>query len=1803
VTELSEAKRALMARMLSGTGRGQTIPKRDPLRARVLSYAQERLWFMEQYAPGTSALTIPLTWRLRGPLDPERMGEALLALAARHETLRTRFPHSDDGLPVLVVDDQAAVPLTLHEATDEQAARSLVEAFIGQPFDLAGRGPVRVLLVRLAPEDHVLAVAVHHIAADGWSATIILSELLELYAGRALAELPVNYADYAAWQRDRPVRQRDLDYWARLLAYAPALDLPLDHPRPPRQTHTGAAYGFRLGPELAQGVAELAQRHGATPYMTLLAAFAVVLGRFAGQSDVTIGSPVAGRSMPELEWLIGCFVNMLAFRIDLSGDPSFRELLLSVRETALDAYAHDELPFERIINELNVERDTSRSPVFQVIFAMQNYGSIDSAAGDLAVDNFNVDSWATRYDLELYIAESSGMFVYNTALYEKETVAGIAEHLATVLRTAVAAPDSPISAIDPLGVEARHRVLREWNDTAIEYGQASTLTTLIEAQVSRTPDAVAVTFDGASLTYAELDERANRIAGALLAHGAGPGLLIGVCAERSLDLPAALLGILKTGAADVPLDPGYPADRLAFMIEDSCVPILLTQEHLRSALPGVLATVLSLDGCADWPLTEMRQATRPSDPAYVIYTSGSTGLPKGVINTHAGICNRLRWMQDRFQLGPDDVVLQKTPASFDVSVWEFFWPLLAGARLVVARPGGHRDAAYLHELIAREGITTVHFVPSMLAAFLAADIPQSGWSTRLRRVISSGEELPPDIARRCLELIPAELYNLYGPTEAAVDVSAWHCTPEALRDVARVPIGSPVANTTLYVLDEHMNPLPVGVPGELYIGGAQVAVGYLGRPALTAERFVPDAYGEPGARLYKTGDLARWSQEGTVDFLGRIDSQVKLRGLRIELGEIETVLRNQPGVRDAAVIMREDRPGDQRLVGYVVGDQPARDALKRVLPDYMVPSAIVTVEALPLTPNGKLDRRGLPPPQQGRDERAEFNLPSTDTERAVAEVWAEVLGVDRIGVDDDFFDLGGHSLLATQVVAKLRGAVGSAVSVIDVFEHPTVAELARLIDLPAAQRAPRGLLHELTPRRATPPTLSFVCVPYGGGSAVVYKPLADALPQNYALWAIAIPGHDVGLDEMRLPLSELAARCLDEIQEKISGPIAVYGHCGVGSALAVELARRLEAAGRQVDAVYIGAIFPFARPESRAAAALSRLARMDFLRSDQTYANWLTSMGVDMKDLDPKQARQIIRNMRKDSEAAEEHFTALFKKKIDRLRAPVITVTGEKDPATDFYQERYREWHFLSPVSAVVVLAEAGHFFLKYRADELATIVTRVHPSLAQEAVAPAGGLGSPRPPDWRDAAPDRDDEARTWQLHGVSHDGPRAAPEGPAPSMHRFLLVAAGQLVSMMGSALTEFALPIWIYLTTGSLARFSLMAVVGLVPGLLVAPLAGAIVDRSDRRKVMLAGDLGAASTQLALGALLWTGVLQTWHVYPLLAVLSVALTFQRLAYGSSIPQLVPKRYLGHVNGVVQTAFGAVQLIVPLIAVGLLAVIGLRGIVALDVLSYLVAIGVLLTVKFPATMAWRRKEPVIAEIRNGFQYSWGNRSLRSMLIFFLVLNIFLSPLFLMISPLVLSFASLDQVGTVAFASGLGMFLGGLTMTCWGGPRRRRMRGMLALCVVLAAFCLLTGVRADLVVIVVGACGMSLSLALVNGIYSTIVQVKTPQRFHGRVFALNTMIAWSTLPIGFGLVAPYGSAQFERLMRPGEPLAKALGGLIGVGQGRGVGLMYIVFAIAIAVTATIALSARTLARFDDEVPDAQPDDLVGVQALHRSRR
>ncbi|WP_308169585.1 non-ribosomal peptide synthetase/MFS transporter [Acrocarpospora catenulata] len=1768
MTSLSPAKQALLAQRLQRRTAATTVTPRPPGTTPPLSRAQERLWFLEQYRPGTTAYTIPFVVRLGGDLDEDAFRQAVAEVTRRHESLRMRLVTSEDGLPQVVVDDQPSTEFLLVTAGSEEEARQLVSAQLARTFDLTAGGLLRVLLIRLAPGDHVLLMSAHHAITDGWSGEILLRELIQLHAafreGREspLRPLPVQYGDHAIWQRERegtPAYQRDLRYWSERLKGVPPLELPADFPRPPEQTTAGRGHGLHLDAGITAGIAELSASHGATPYMALLAALQVLLGRWSGQRDFAVGSPVSGRGLPELDGMAGMFVNTLAMRADLDGDPTFTEFLIQVRDDCLDAYSHQETPFDQLVNELKVERDVSRSAVFQVMFALQNYVAQGAESLGLDVSPFGMDIEVSRFDLALYLWEAEGeldgTFIYNPDLFLPESVARLADSLRTLLQSIVANPHRRLSELDWVPREETAHVLTLGESSAPRPLPAELLHDLVD---SARPDAPAVVFDADTVSYADLERRANRLAHRLRELGVHPGDRVAVALEQSAELAVALLGVLKSGAAYVPLDPEQPAERLAYMVADAGVRIAV------GSLP-VDVTQIPPDA-PDCPDTPVDSGVTADDLAYVIYTSGTTGRPKGVAVRHREVLVYLAGVRERFAVEPGGVYALPQSLAFDFGVTVFYLSLMTGGclHLIPSRTAAPDLLAYFRR--ARPDYLKI--TPSHLAALLAEADPAELLPARL--LILGGEASTVGWASELAE--HCTVINHYGPTEATVGVTTF-AVPRGQSGQATLPIGRPLPGARVYVLDERMRPVPAGVPGEIYLGGDRLAVGYLGRPGLTAEKFLPDPYGRPGARVYRTGDLGRWLPDGALQFLGRRDLQVKVRGYRVELGEVETVLAEHPAVALTVVELR-----GQRLVAYLVGEEEAgadlRAWLKERLPDYMVPVRYVWLDRLPLKSHGKVDRAALPDPGDTRE--GEFTPPATPVEETVAEIWAAVLGLDRVGALDDFFDLGGHSLLAMQVVARLRKA-GHTVTLMELFKYPTVRELARLID--SGGDSSGGLLHRLTPARATTATL--VCAPYGGGSAVIYKPLADAMPEDWALYSIGVPGHELG--EQPRPLLEVAEECATEIIATVQGPLVLYGHCGVGTTLCAEIARRLEAKGREIEAIYLGGVFPFARPRG----AFARVGEwLEDLGGDQARVNGLVAAGLDVSEFEQEELELIVGNRRRGTREAERYFAKLFEEGAEQLRAPVIAVAGERDPIMEYYQERYREWHCLSPVAGCVVLDEAAHYFLKYRAEELAAIVTTVHPAIAADDTATI----------------ERQTGQETWWLQGLSRRAGGAAgavPEvGPPPSMRRFLMLAAGQLVSMTGSALTEFAIPIWIYLTTGSLANFALFSVLGLVPGLLVAPLAGAVVDRFNRRKVLAISDAAAGSTQLILGLLVWTDNLQIWQIYPLLVVLSMSLTFQRVAYTSAIPQLVPKRFLGHANGVVGMATGVSQLVVPLAAAGLLSVIGLGGILVIDVVSYTVAITVVLVIKFPRTMPHQRRESVLTEMVQGFRYTWGHLGIRRMLLFFAVVNLFMSPLFLLVSPLVLSFAELSDVGRVTFFGGLGVFLSGLTMTLWGGPRRLRLRGQLLATLSLALFALVVGARENLAVIAVGVFGMFASLTLLNGIYATIIQVKVPQRFHGRVFALNQLVAFSTLPIGFGLVAPYGTAFFEPLLAEGGALADTVGALIGTGEGRGIAFMYLLFGLVMAVSVLVATRLRGLWQFDHTVPDATPDDVLGYQLL-----
>jgi amino acid adenylation domain-containing protein len=1048
-----------------------------------LSFAQERMWFLNQLDPNSAAYNIPQAIHISGPLDAGLLEQSFNQVVQRHEILRTTFQNVNGSpeqsiLPVLRLELPVMDLQGLTAVEREAEARHLAQKLARLPFDLR-RGPLlRLTLLRLAAEENTLLLVMHHIISDAWSLGVLVSDAVVYYralTGDATFSLPplaYQYADYAHWQRrwlQGEALEAQLAYWIRQLDGAPELlPLPTDRPRPLIQSFQGARQVFTLSPELSVKLKALSRAEGLTLFMTLLAAFKTLLFRYTGQTDLVVGSPVTNRSRPEFQRLIGVFINTLALRTDLSGDPTFRELLKRVHRVALEAYAHQDLPFEKLVDELQLERTLNRMPLFQVMFVMPQSMFRLMEVGSRTVRLIEVHNGTAKMDLVLAVidqGEHLDLYLeYNTDLFDETTIQRMLDHFHILLQGIVNDPGQHISRLPLLNAAEQHRLLVEWNDTRVDYPDRQGIHELFEAQVEQTPDLTAVIFEEQTLTYQELNYRSNQLANYLRAEGVRPDVLVGICMERSVDMEVALLAVLKAGGAYLPLEPSYPQERLAFMLADSGAPVLLVQERIQYLFPDYPGRMIAVDVEA----AEIAAAGLENPPclagpyhlAYVMYTSGSTGRPKGVMIQHDSLARYLGWVNERLLGSSVEFLPAVTGLSFDMSLKQLFAPLLRGGAVwIISSETIAQPAELVRALHTRER-AGLNCVPSLWKAML--DAIQDGLAPNLTgklvRLYLGGDQVNPNLIEQTLAGLPEiQIFNIYGPTETTANACV-----ASIRSPQEITIGRPIANIHLYILDMQLQPVPVGVAGEIFLGGPNLGRGYLNQPELTAEKFVPDPFAalfpslEKGEspRMYRTGDLARYRPDGTVELLGRLDGQVKIRSYRVELGEIQAALGRHPALKEALVVARPEPSGEKRLVAYIILDPgqiasagDLRRFLKLKLPEYMLPSAFVFIDAIPLMPNGKLDLKALPAPASLRPElRAAYIAPSTEMEKILAAVWQEVLHLDRVGTRDNFFDLGGHSLLVLQVQSKLRETLQQEVSVLDLFQFPTIQSLGAHIE-------------------------------------------------------------------------------------------------------------------------------------------------------------------------------------------------------------------------------------------------------------------------------------------------------------------------------------------------------------------------------------------------------------------------------------------------------------------------------------------------------------------------------------------------------------------------------------------------------------------------------------------------------------------------------------------------------------------------------------------------------------------------------------
>ncbi|MEH1968892.1 non-ribosomal peptide synthetase [Nostoc sp.] len=1201
-SNLSPAKKALLEKWKGGKFQADTIPKRQQFNNITLSFSQQRLWFIDQLYRGSSFYNILIAFHIKGQLNITALQQSLNEILRRHEIWRTYFTVIN-GEPVQKISPQSSWDLPIINLEHlsgknwEAEVKQLVAESATKPFNLAKELLVRANLLRLSEVEHILLVTMHHIITDGWSCGVFLRELSTLYAAFStnqpspLPELPIQYADFAIWQRDRIQGEflaTKLNYWRQQLSgELPVLQLPTDRPRPSVTTFAGAKQYFTFSTVLTDALKQLSQREDATLFMSLLAAFNILLYRYTDQEDIVIGSPIANRNRAELEGMLGLFVNTLVLRNNLSGNPTFRELLHRVREVSLNAYAHQDLPFEMLVEELQPERDLSRNPLYEVMFVLQNTPMSVQEVSGLTLCALDFDSGTSQLDIFLSMFESpeglTGCLEYNTDIFDSTTITQFINNYQTLLENIVANPEQRICQLPLLTASEQEQLLFKFNQTHADY-QDTPLHQLFEQQVELTPDSLALISESEKVTYRQLNQKVNQLAHYLQKQGVTKETLVALCLERTVDMVVGILAILKAGGAYIPLDPSYPVERLNFMLSDSQASVLISHQEILEKLSLFSAKTVCLDIHKDQIAQESPEnlinISKADNLAYIIYTSGSTGTPKGVLGTHRGTVNGLHWLWKTYPFTLGEVCCQKTAISFVDSVWEIFAPLLKGIPTLIISNATILDPQLFIEALAHYKVTRIILVPSLLRLLLDNYSHLTNKLSQVKLWITSGEALSVKLAKNFRELVPfAKLINLYGSSE--VSANATYYDTSLLSDQANsVPIGRPIDNTQVYVLNHDLQPIPIGVIGELYIGGDGLARGYLHRLELSQERFIDNPF-VTQTKLYKTGDLGRYLNDSNIEYLGRYDEQVKIRGFRVELGEIATAITQHPDVQESVVITGNDTQQNQSLIAYVITDKhdiatQILPYLQQKLPNYMLPSAFVVLDALPLTPNGKVDKRSLRTDEVIRKNTTKsFIAPRNFAELSLVKLWENLLNTNHIGVTDNFFDLGGHSFLAVRLMAQIQDKFGHNLTLSTLFENPTIEKLAPIV----SQRSHKSSNSPLVVINSSGSKTPFFCMHGAGGGINNYFNLSRRLGEDYPFYALE---HTPGEEEPEITsLEETANKYLQEIRKvQPNGPYLLGGHC-YGGVLAFEMAQQLQRQGETVDLlIVIDAILSETRIES-----------------------------------------------------------------------------------------------------------------------------------------------------------------------------------------------------------------------------------------------------------------------------------------------------------------------------------------------------------------------------------------------------------------------------------------------------------------------------------------------------------------------------------------------------------------------------------------------------------------------------------------------
>lgn len=1827
--QLSPERRALLAmkarqQKAKAAAESAIIPKQQRQAGEnkfPLSFPQQRIMFFEEYMPGTSRYNFANGYKLIGELNIPALHRTLNEIIKRHEIMRAVIAYENDDY-VQMIRPQMIIDLPIIELKDENKVYELIDKESTAPYDFLNGPLVKAMLFRLDSEMHILVWMTHHLIYDGWSAEVFDVELATIYRSitldepLSLPELPIQYPDFAVWQRQWMTGSEyedQLDYWKKKLTPAPAtLDLPTDYPRPAIQSERKAGfYSLTLDPSFSQRIRETSKQLGCTSFVLLLAAYKVLLASYNGKQEIVIGTPMANRGKQEIEKLVGFFANTVALRSEIDMGGTFSDFIAKVRDTVLEANDNQDLPFDRLVEEMNPERVIGHSLFFDTMFLFERIGQSMVNLPELQIVPFVGDGKrGGMLDLTMTVFENQklGMDVtltYRVDLFRESTIQQLADQYNNILERILNNSKLPLYEIAALSSEQLRKTLVDWNVVETSMAEFQFPHLNVERQAILTPMALAVCSEGVSLTYLELNERANRLAHYLRGIKVIPNQTVGLYMERSVDIIVGLLGILKAGGAYVPLDPKLPVERLRLIAQEAEVSVIVTESSITDQQPLFDSTdssslrIVSLD--KDWDAIAREDASnpevvsKPEDLMYVLFTSGSTGKPKGVAVEHSNYANYLDGIMERMKLKQELSFAIVSTLAADLGTPMIWGAFATGGTLHVIPYERAADPDAFAAYCELYPIDVMKIVPSHMELLLGVSNP----SVIIPRecLILAGEASHWGTIADIRRLHPScRIQNHYGPTETTVSVLAYEVPVDAKENdhQAILPLGRPIPNAPAYVLNAFLQPVPAGSIGELYIGGSAVTRGYYGKPDLTAERFIPNPFSvRPGARMYRTGDLVRHLPNGTIQFIGRMDQQVKIRGYRVETGEIEQVLLQFEGIRDAVVIIREDEPGDKRLIAYLVrehnlthGSQEQdmlgtkidvsaiRKHIKNILPDYMLPSAFVEIERLPLNENGKLDRTKLPAPSvENRAGDAGFIPPETKEEHQIAAVWGEILGLDKVGVTDEFFDLGGDSFKAIKVVRKM----GNSFSVMDLFQYPTIRELAEHLSS-GATRSDDLLIEFKKASNIGGKAITLVCVPYGGGSAITFQPMAKGLPPNYSLFAVELPGHDYSRDgQLLMSLEETSARIAEEIINKVKGEVYLYGHC-LGGAMVLRTALLLQEANVEVSGVFMAGTFPGTRLPFRFTEWWHRLFPQEKWTSDKFARDMLRAFGGFDDEISPEEQKFVLRNLRHDVREAEDYYTALYAlPEQPKLKAPVSCIVGGADRMTEFYEERYLEWQDFSDDVRLHIVEQAGHYFHKHQSDHVVKIISQ---QIRQ----------------WDD---DNELEKKRFSLNNelqtssvTEHVKIRKQLEKDVkPSIKTFLLVTLCLIISTIGTSLTGFALGIWVYERSGSISDYATISLYAILPTLLLLPLAGAVVDRYDRRKVMLVGQLLALCSCIFIATMFYMDALSLWAIYVAAGIGSIAGAFTMPAYQAATAQLVPKRYLGHANGLGQLVMSLNGIMAPALGGALVVLIGLQRIVIIDLVLLSLSIVILSLIRFPNLMFKKREEPMSREIIGGWKYIMQRKSLIAMVVFFIVVNFFMSLYNVLTTPFLLQFMTADKVGIVIAFEGAGLLIGSILMSVWGGFDRRA-DGMVGFVMLTGASIAIAGIYPSLVTAAIGLFGFGLALALINTHWLALIQTKVGLELQGRVLATNQVMAFSMRPLSFLLAGPLVASVFV-------PLASALPagtkdtGLFGTGDGMGIGLLITSIGVILFIWGLLGMKYRQLRYMETILPDAVPDAVI----------